>query len=101
MLYLSCQPITASIESHEQLMSLDLADDNSRLPVDILIGCDHYWELVTGRLCRSENGPTAIHTKLDWILSGPTDTPTVEHPSSCTVATLLLRVDGQPICQHS
>ena len=52
---LSCQPVTASIESHGQLMSLDLAesaDADSHLPVDILIGCDQYWELVTGGIRR-------------------------------------------------
>ncbi len=27
---------------------------------DVLIGCDYYW------------GPTAIRTKLGWVLSGPT-----------------------------
>lgn len=96
---LSCQPITASIESHGQLMSLDLADSadaNSRLPVDVLIGCDHYWELVTGSICRSEKGPTAIHTKLGWVLSGPTNTPIGVRADSCTLTTYLLRVDSQP-----
>ena len=93
---LSCQPVTASIESHGQLMSLDLAesaDTDSRLPVDILIGCDQYWELVTGGIRRSEKGPTAIHTKLGWVLSGPTST---RHTVSCMVTTHLLRVDSQP-----
>jgi hypothetical protein len=71
---LSCQPITDSVEANAHLMSLDLADSadgGTRLPVDILVGCDHYWDLhvVTGSICRGEKGPTAIHTKLD---SGPT-----------------------------
>ena len=64
---LLCQPVTASIESHAQVISLYLADSadvDSRLPVDVLIGCDHYWELVTGSMCRNEGGLTAIHTKL-------------------------------------
>ena len=38
----------------------------------ILIGSDCYWDLVTGSVCRSGKGPTAIHTKLGWVLSGPT-----------------------------
>ena len=47
----SCQPITASVEANSHLVGLDLADSDdgsSHLPVDILIGCDHYWDLVTG-----------------------------------------------------
>ena len=93
------QPVTPSIGSHDQLMSLELADSadvNSRLPVDVLIGCDHYWELVTGSICHNERGPTAIHTKLGWVLSGPTNTPIIEHTSSCTVTTHSLRADSQP-----
>ena len=66
-----------------------------------LIGCDHYWELVTGSVRRNERGPTAIHTKLGWVLCGPTDTPLVEHTSSCTVTTHSLRADSQPTCTET
>ena len=41
---LSYQPVTASIETHDQLMSLDLADSaevNARLPVDVLKALYH------------------------------------------------------------
>ena len=96
------QPVTASVESHDQLMNLDLADDvNARLPVDVLIGCDHYWELVIGSVCRNERGPTAIHTKLGWVLSGPTNTPIIEHTSSCIVTTHSLRADSQLACAET
>ena len=94
---LSCQPITASVETNDHLMGLDLADSadgNSCLPVDILIGSDYYWDLVTGSICRSEKGPTAIHTKLGWVLSGPTLSTSSVLCSSTT--THLLRVDDKP-----
>ena len=95
---LSCQPITASAEAHRHLAGLDLADwadGNSCLPVDVLVGCDHYWDLVTGSVCRGEQGPTAIHTKLGWVLSGPTLSPSpVLYSSACAVTTHLLRVDS-------
>lgn len=99
---LSCQPITASVEANDRLMGLDLADSAdgcSRLPVDILIGSDYYWDLVTGSICRSEKGPTAIHTKLGWVLSGPTLSSSSVLCSSTHIMTTthLLRVDGQPI----
>ena len=60
---LSCQPISTCVEANNHLLSLDLADHsdgNVQLPVDMLIGCDYYWDLVTGSICRSEGGPTAI-----------------------------------------
>lgn len=41
------------------------------MPVDVLIGSDYYWALVKGSICRGASGPTAIHTKLGWMLSGP------------------------------
>ena len=42
--------------------------------MDILIGSDHYWDFVTGKLRRPANGPVAIETKLGWVLSGPVGT---------------------------
>ena len=68
------QPIAACIEQHPHLAGLDLADFSSSelsLPIDVLIGSDYYWELVTGSVCRGTNGPTAVHTKMGWVLSGP------------------------------
>ena len=67
-------PVAACIGQNPGLIGLELADfssSGSTLPVDILIGSDYYWELVTGRVSRGSSGPTAIHTKLGWVLSGP------------------------------
>ena len=76
-----CEPLTSlplsdCQKTYSHLTGLELADDpgDSRtLQVDILIGCDHYWDLITGRLQRGTAGPVAIETKLGWILSGPAD----------------------------
>lgn len=68
------QPITTCVQSHPHLRALELADtsdENSSLPIDLLVGADYYWELVTGNTCRGEGGPTAIHTIAGWVLSGP------------------------------
>ena len=81
---LSCQPITACVEANNHLLGLDLADSskgNAQLPIDMLISCDYYWDLVTGNICRSERGPTAINTKLGWVVSGPTPLPTSPQPT--------------------
>ena len=67
------QPITLASRWYPYLSVLDLADHSdteSRLDVGILIGADLYWSVVTGRT-RQGNGPTAIETKLGWVLSGP------------------------------
>ena len=65
------QPIDVCSNQNPHFSSLELADwadQGSRLEVDILIGSDYYWDFVTGPVTC---GPTAIHTKLGWVLSGP------------------------------
>jgi len=67
------QPITHVKENYAHLAGLDLADHASgddTLNVDILIGSDNYWRLVTDRVVR---GHTAIQTKLGWVLAGPVE----------------------------
>ena len=56
------------------LLGLELADFSNtalNMPIDILIGSDYYWQLVTGSICRGTSGPVVVHTKLGWVLSGP------------------------------
>ena len=68
------QPITACVNQYPHLLGLELADSlspESSMPVDLLIGSDYYWQLVTGNIQRGANGPIAVHTKLGWVLSGP------------------------------
>ena len=49
--------------------------------VDALIGSDHYWQLVTGKVIQAEGGLTTIHTHLGWVLSGPMRGGTDHHTS--------------------
>ena len=68
---LAIQSIPACIEENQHLASHDLADfsdTSSSLRVDILIGSDYYWSLVTGEICHGDSGPIAIHTKLAPLL---------------------------------
>ena len=71
----------------------DYSDGHESLEVDILIGSDQYWDLVTGETRRGNYGPVAICTKLGWVLSGPTASTTTYVPDACLVAHTL-RVDG-------
>ena len=59
------------IKQHPHLSDLELADFSDaalNLPVDVLIGSDYY---LIGSICRGTSGPVAVHTKLGWVLSGP------------------------------
>ena len=71
---LSGQPIALTKERFRHLSNLELADHGcvkGSLEINILIGADHYWKFVTGKVVHGTTGPTAIHTVLGWVLSGP------------------------------
>ena len=77
---LICEPITyssigQSIWKYPHLQGIDLADpavEVETIEFDVLIGLDHYWDIITGETIRGTSGPTAVYSKLGWILSGPT-----------------------------
>ena len=62
--------------AYNQLQGLALSDmvgPEDMLTVDLLVGADHYWRVVTGQMRRGRAGPIAVETKIGWILSGPVD----------------------------
>ena len=70
---LARQPLCHAMEIFPHLSELELADTGGEADIDVLVGSDLYWSLVTGRIVRGENGPTAIETVFGWVLSGPVD----------------------------
>ena len=71
---LSGQPVVCAAERYPHLSKLELAnavEDGDNLDVDVLIGSDHYWKVVSGRVIQAAHGPTALKTKFGWVLSGP------------------------------
>jgi len=54
------------------LAGLQLADANdSTQQIDVLIGSDHYWSVMTEETIVGDSGPIAVKSKLGWLLSGP------------------------------
>lgn len=93
------QPIATCVAESQHLASLELADHadgETNLDVDVLVGSDYYWHLVTGGVSRGTQGPVAIHTKLGWVLSGPASAAELTHSSTNLVTTHVLRADAQP-----
>ena len=90
-----CDPITAQSVNlcsrmYNHLSKLDLADTfDSEVPmkVDMLIGSDIYWDLVTGETIRGQNGPVAVNTKLGWVLSGPAEPVGPQNPTVSLITT--------------
>ena len=71
---LSGQCIELAKHKFPHLQGLKLADSSgghSLLDVDLLIGADSYWQVVTGQIKQGElGGSVAINTHLGWVLPG-------------------------------
>ena len=93
---LTCQSVSFCQENFNHLNGLHLADPSvgsSHLDVDILIGSDQYWELVTGETCRVASRPDAINTELGWVLSGPV-APSIQDATATCLVSHTMCVDG-------
>ena len=76
-----CSPLPASVclDEHSHLLGLDLADhvlesDSSESNIDVLIGSDYYWDVVTGDIERGDGQLVAVRSKFGWLVSGPVRT---------------------------
>ena len=70
---LNNQCIDVAIEQYPYLQGLPLADSitsTEQVDIDLLIGSDYYWSFVGGPPVRGE-GPTAVPTRLGFVLNGP------------------------------
>lgn len=65
--------ISQAVTAHSYLQGLELADHvaSETFEINLLIGADYYWEIVGNDIVRGP-GPTAISSKLGYLLSGPT-----------------------------
>lgn len=71
------------------LKQFNLADPhfNEPGPVDILIGADLYFSIITGRHYRLDHGPFAIETVFGWVISGPIELTPPNLRQSCLTIT--------------
>ena len=73
-----CSPLSTSLDvsRYPHLQGLDFADasvvDGSQQNIDILIGSDFHFEILTGEVARGDSGPVAVNSKFGWVVSGPT-----------------------------
>ena len=73
-----CTPLstTFDIARYSHLEGLEFADENldnedgSATNIDILIGSDYYFDIVTGEIQRGDDGPVAVNSEFGWIVSG-------------------------------
>ena len=41
------------------------------IEINMLIGADHYWDIIQDHIIRGKGGPTAMRSSLGYMLSGP------------------------------
>ncbi len=67
---------TFDIARYSHLQGLEFADENldnedgSAKNIDILIGSDYYFDIVTGEIQQGDDGPVAVNSEFGWIVSG-------------------------------
>ena len=74
-----CDPLSVQLAPNEISLSptSTLLTAVMALEVDLLIGSDVYWDIVTGKIVRGRDGLVAVNTRLGWVLSGPVQTTDV------------------------
>uniref|UniRef100_A0A1X7T931 Peptidase aspartic putative domain-containing protein n=1 Tax=Amphimedon queenslandica TaxID=400682 RepID=A0A1X7T931_AMPQE len=87
-------PVETCHRKYSYLRELDLADTLPDDDLEILIGSDCYWKVVTGERIQGSHGPAAIYTRLGWVISGPV--PHFDGSYSTNLITQVLRVDSGP-----
>ena len=69
-----CSPLDSKVDiaSYPHLHGLAFADNSNscRKHVELLLGVDHYYNIVTGEIIRASAGPVAVSSKMDWLLAG-------------------------------
>lgn len=79
--------VPATVLNYPYLQSVPLAkhSDSRTFNIDLLIGADYYWSIIEDTIVRGD-GPTAVLSKLGFLLSGPT------HLKVSTMSTFVYKV---------
>ena len=91
------QQIDLAKQTYSHLQSLDLPDINPNylpLDIDILIGENHYWNIIGKHQVRGEHGPVALGSKLGSVLSGPIEN-SQSNVTLNIVSTHFMRVEAE------
>ena len=77
----SSLPVLVNVNKYTHLQGLDLADNSNlhQSEIDILIGSDYYWQVVTGDIVNGNSGPVSMNNIFGWLLSGPVSPPCTDN----------------------
>ncbi len=88
-----CAPISepsvkAASKNYPHLMDISFADyhDGNDVKIDILIGGDYYYEIVSNDVRKGPPGtPTAVNTTLGWMVGGPANVGEISHTNLASI----------------
>jgi len=86
--------VSSSLHKLPHLHNLKLAhpvNSTEKFQISLLIGVDYYWEIVGNHIVRG-TGPTAMESKLGYLLSGPLPVQS-EHPITHSYTTLAVNFE--------
>ena len=92
------QQIDLAKQTYSHLQSLDLVDSNPHnlpLDIDILIGANHYWNIIGKHQVRGEYGPVALGSKPGYVLCGPIENSQSNVTSNNIVSTHFMHVETE------
>ena len=88
--------------TYSHLRDLQLADSNpgsDPLPINILVGCDHYDNFILHNKVRGNFGPVAVASRLGFVLRGKLDI--VSSSTTNIVSIHALKVEAEKLCNSS
>ena len=63
--------VLMKVNRYPHLQGLELADDNTLDHnsdfIDVLIGSNYYWDIVTGSIIKESDGPVAMSSNFGWL----------------------------------
>ena len=91
-----CSPLPQAVDLGQfpSFQGLELADSGEfdsgthTTTIDLLIGSDHYWDVITGNIIRGDSGLVAVSSKFGWLVSVPTKG--IGRPLTCVSTSIMV-----------
>ena len=81
------QPVQFTQKKYSHLQNLNLAVSGASSDMDLIVGSDYYWDLVTGKVKTGKPGePVAVETVFGWILNGPVVNKSVDSSTNLSIS---------------
>ena len=84
--------VSINVTHMPHLQNLQLAHllaPEQEFKISLLVGADHYWDIVDDHIVRGEEGgPTAVASKLGYLFSGPVQLTNTLHTNTSTIMSI-------------